>query len=198
MAESFILRLSDTPGESRWITVDASGARTGLSGQGSLREAAAVIGQRRVVVLVPADEVLLTDAELPVRGAARIRQALPFALEEQVAEDLNQLHFGAGRRDARDRIAAAVVRRERLEGWIQRLQDAGIEAQAMLAEQCGVPVSPTATVWLIEGSACLARHPGTMPMRVEGDTVEELLMFADPRGAGHAAEIVQIGDTDLV
>jgi len=42
MAESFILRLSDTPGASTWISVDASGARSGVSGQGSLLEAAAM------------------------------------------------------------------------------------------------------------------------------------------------------------
>lgn len=183
MAESLILRLSDTPGASAWISVDASGARSGVSGQGSLLEAAAQVGQRRVVVLVPSDEVLLTTAELPVRGAARIRQALPFALEEQVAEDLSRLHFAAGRHDAGGRVIAAVVRRERLETWLQRLQDAGIEPSVVTAEHGAVPQSPTATIWLVEGSACLVRTPGAMPIRVEGDSLEELLMFADPRGA---------------
>ena len=85
--------------------------------------------------------------------------------------------------DARGHVSAAVVRRERLETWLQRLQDAGIEPGIVAAEHGAVPQSPTATVWLIEGSACLVRSPGAMPIRVEGDSLEELLMFADPRGA---------------
>ena len=53
---------------------------------------------------------------------ARLRQALPFALEEQVAEDLNLLHFAAGRRAPNGEVPAAIVRRQDLDAWLATLR----------------------------------------------------------------------------
>ena len=45
------------------------------------------------------------DPELPLRGGARLAQAVPFALEEQLASDVEGLHFAIGA--ARTRRPAA-------------------------------------------------------------------------------------------
>jgi general secretion pathway protein L len=54
-----------------------------------------------------------------VRGTAKILRALPFALEEQIAEDIEALHFAAGRPAPDGSIPAAAVDREQLEGWLE-------------------------------------------------------------------------------
>ena len=41
-------------------------------------------------------EITLAEPELPMRGGARLAQAVPFALEEQLASDVEPLHFAVG------------------------------------------------------------------------------------------------------
>lgn len=182
MAEIFVVRIPEDQDPS-WVMVDSSGQLTGGAGSCPIEELPALAGQRRLVVLVPCQKVLLTAVNLPIRNPARLRQALPFALEEQVAEDLDKLHFAAGRRAPDGSVAAAVVRKSDLERWLGRLRAVGLEPAAVHAEQEATPSSPTATVWLIEGDTCMVRRPGQQPIVVEGSSVADFLLFADPRDA---------------
>jgi general secretion pathway protein L len=183
MAEILVVRLSGDD-EAEWMSVDLSGARASGVSRGAVADAADMAAQRRVFTLAPADKVLLTSVTLPIRNQAKLRQALPFALEEQVAEDLDKLHFAAGRRTSEGETPVAIVRRDDMGEWLDRLRKGGLEPVAVLAEQAGVPESPTATIWLIEGDRCLVRRPGQPPFFVEGESVDELLLFADPRDDG--------------
>ena len=180
MADICVVRLIDD-GEPEWLAVDASGAVTDPGGRCPMEALPALIGQRRLVVLVPAHKVVLTSVNLPIRNPARLRQALPFALEEQVAEDLNLLHFAAGRRTPSGDVSAAIVRRQDLDEWIGGLRAVGLEPGAIYAEQEAMPSSPAATVWLIENGNCLVRRPGEEPIAIEGESLEELMLFGDPR-----------------
>jgi len=180
MAEIFVVRLSEEH-EPTWVTVDASGQLTGSTGSGALEDLPALAGQRKVVALVPSQKVLLTSVTLPIRSPVKLRQALPYALEEQVAEDLDKLHFAAGRRSADGTVPAAAVRRRDLDQWLGALRGAGLEVSAVHAEQEAIPVSPTATVWLIEGDTCMIRRPGQTPIVVEGSSIDDFLLFGDPR-----------------
>lgn len=181
MAEILTIRLDPDADLASWLVVDPAGARVGPVARGGVDEAAVLAAQRRVIVLAPADQVLVTRVDLPVRGAARMRQALPFALEEQVAEDLEVMHFAAGKREPDGTLAAAAVRRDRLERWVGLLEQNGIEVSAVMAEQSVVPASPTSTIWVIEDGACLIRRPGQPGLRVEGDSIDEFMIFGDPR-----------------
>lgn len=180
MAEIFVIRLADGAQVS-WLPIDTTGARSGSVEHGPLSVAAEKVGDRKVVILAPANRVLLTSVNLPIRNAAKLRQALPFALEEQVAEDLDRLHFSSGRRTGSGAVPVAIVRREDLEGWLAQLSEVGIEPAALYAEHGSMPKSPTASVWMLEHDTCLARQPGEPPITIEGDSVDDFLVFADPR-----------------
>jgi len=180
MAEIFVVRLTDD-GEPEWLAVDASGAVTDPGGRCPVEALPALVGQRRLVVLVPAHKVVLTSVNVPIRNPARLRQALPFALEEQVAEELSRLHFAAGRRAPNGDVPAAIVRRQDLDDWIGQMRAAGLEPAAIYAEQEAMPSSPNATVWLIEDGSCLVRRPGEEPIAIEGESLDELMLFGDPR-----------------
>ena len=85
MAEFLVIRLgADEDSLASWIAVDENGARRSPPVTGQLSEAAKDVGARSVIVLVPAGDTSTLTVDLPARGA-RLRAALPFALEEQVA-----------------------------------------------------------------------------------------------------------------
>ena len=115
MAEFLVIRIGETPDQAAdWIAVDGTGARRSVPVTGPLLEALNDIGDRKVIVLVPSADVLTTSVDIPIKGGARLQAALPYALEEHVAEDIEKLHFAAGTRRSNGKIPVAVVNRERL------------------------------------------------------------------------------------
>jgi general secretion pathway protein L len=154
MAEYLVIRIREVDGPVHWMAVDGSGARRGAPASGPLEEAAAEVGERKIIVLVPGTEVLTTSVDLPVKGGAKLQAALPYALEEVVAEDIDKLHFAAGNRRSSGRVPVSVVRRDTLAGWLSRLKEAGIHPDSVVAENYG-----------------LARIPGTISLLVAENQV---------------------------
>jgi general secretion pathway protein L len=155
MAEFLVIRLGRTSDrEVEWIAVDDNGTRRGPPASGTLEHAALDVGGRAVIVLVPATEAITTTVYVPIRSGARLRAALPFALEESLADDVEKLHFASGARRENGQLPVAVVAREKMDEWINALGQAGIKASQMIPENYG-----------------LARIPGSLSILVDGDII---------------------------
>jgi len=161
MTETLVIRLrapSDAPAS--WLIVDANGARSGNVQSGPIADALALSQGRRTVVVLPAADVTLARPDLPpVRGAARIAQAVPFALEEHLASDIEHLHFAVGTRDAATSATpVAIIARSSLERWQAAWDAAGIHPDAAYAESSLIPAAPNALVLALdEGSLFVSR-----------------------------------------
>jgi len=105
---------------------------------GDLKEAAGQAAGARVTVLVPGEEVLLAKAELPEMKGQKLAKAVPFALEEQLADDVEDVHVAIGGRDARGKLANAVVLRRSIESWLAHLKEAGLHPEVISTEVFGV------------------------------------------------------------
>lgn len=150
MAEYFVIRLGDdAPDGVSWIVADSNGTRLGQPGSGTLQQAALEARERAVIGLVPAAEVLTTTVNIPVRGTAKLLAALPFALEDQLAEDVEKLHFAAGTRRDDGQIPVAIVAHERMEFWMGILSEAGIKPAMMVPETYGLARIPGTTSLLV-------------------------------------------------
>ena len=185
MAEFLVIRIGERADHlAQWIAVDSTGARRSQPLTGNLTEAGADIGNRQVIVLVPSTEVLTTTVDIPVKGGSRLHAALPYALEDQLAEDIDRLHFAAGTRRSSGRIPAAIVSRKRLAEWIDWLTESGIKPSAMISDNYG-----------------LARIPGTISLLVaegqvminDGADVELVMQGVSPTDA--LAAIGALDDT---
>jgi general secretion pathway protein L len=176
MSELLVIRLdAGGAGTAQWVAVDATGAVSGATGAGLLADAAPAAAGRSVTVLVPARDVLRTRADVPLKGGAKLQQALPFALEEQLAEDIDVLHFAAGARGEDGRLDVAAVRRDTLAGWLAALEAAGIVPQRVCSEADAVaPMPNTATLAVQEDAAVLVEPDGTSTA-MDADAVEGVL-----------------------
>jgi len=179
MPHTLLLRLP-APGqeETEWLGVDESGAATTPRQRGPLSLAAAVARSAQVVALAPATQILLAEPELPPGSGVKLARAVPFALEEQLTEDIDQLCFALGRRHPGGRTPVAVVSRSVLQGWITELAGVGIEPLAMYADMSLVPENPGQTVLWLEKSRLAVRRPGMLPFAVELTPVAEALVVA--------------------
>lgn len=179
MTQFLVLRLAETPS---WVIVDGSGARLGPVATGSLADAAPLAAERRVIALAPGSGIVLARPELPVRSGARIAQIVPFALEEQLAGDIDAFHFAVGTTGADSRTAVAAVERSRLEGWLQQLTAAGIDAEALYAETQCLPDNPGKIVVLLEDGNLLVRASGGTPVALAAEPLSEAFALAGLEG----------------
>jgi general secretion pathway protein L len=179
MPQSLLLRLPP-PGqeETEWLILDEAGAPTPTRQRGSLSLAAAVWRSGKVMVLAPAAQILLAEPDLPPGGGAKLARAVPFALEEQLTEDVDQLSFAIGHRRLSGGTPVAVVSRTVLQGWIADLGAAGLEPSAIYPDISLMPENPGQTVLWLENDRLAVRRPGAIPFAVELAPVKEALVVA--------------------
>jgi general secretion pathway protein L len=180
MADWLLLRLPRADAElATWLVVDARGAPISPPQSGPLGLAAARAPGRRVCLLVGGAEVLLAEPEVPVKAGAKLQQLVPYALEEHLAEDIEDLHFALGKRAAEsNRVPVAVVARALLDGWLAELRSAGIEPDAVYADSDLLPQNPGQAVALLEGDLVSVRPPGGTPVTLPADALGEALEIA--------------------
>jgi len=180
MADWLLLRVPRADAElATWLVVDARGAPISPPQSGPLGLAAARAPGRRVCLLVGGAEVLLAEPEVPVKAGAKLPQLVPYALEEQLAEDIEDLHFALGKRSGESsRIPVAVVARALLDGWLAELRGAGIEPDAVYADSELLPENPGQAVALLEGDMVSVRPPGGTPVTLPADALGEALEIA--------------------
>ena len=179
MPQSLLLRLPPAgQEETEWLTLDETGAPTPTRQRGSLSLAAAVWRTGRVVVLAPATQILLAEPELPPGSGAKLARAVPFAMEEQLTEDVDLLSFAIGRRRGNGGTPVAVVSRAVLTSWVSELNAAGFDPQAIYADISAMPENPGQTVLWLENERLAVRRPGALPFAVELSPVKEALVVA--------------------
>ncbi|HEV8330088.1 MAG TPA: type II secretion system protein GspL [Steroidobacteraceae bacterium] len=183
MPEFLVVRLpfaaADTIGAAaEWIVVDGSGARRGNVQSGPLDLAPASAANRKVVVLVPGTDALLAEPVLPVKSGAKLAQVVPFALEEHLASDVEDLHFAVGKRETRPGTPVTVVARARMEAWQALLANAGLEPDAIYPETAALPETTNAITLLIDGARVYVRRPETPGAVLDVQPLIEALQLA--------------------
>lgn len=106
-----------------------------------------------MLAIVPGEDVLIVDASVPpVRQATRRYQAARYALEDQLATPVDELHLALGPRGAEGRQPAAVVERDRMEAWLETFGDerANVTAGLIPDYLClPEPQADTGSLWLM-------------------------------------------------
>jgi len=158
MAESVVLRLRDHTAETvEWIVVDDSGGLVSAPQTGDLAAIAEAAAGKKVVACVPASHVLRATANVPVRSTSKLLQALPFAMEEQLAEDVDKSHFAVGKRQQDGLLPVAVVQCVRMDEWLEQFSTAGIELTGLYADGDLVGDIPGTTILLVEPDSVMLR-----------------------------------------
>ena len=125
--------------------------------EGTLAQAAPAAAGRQVVVLVPAADVVLARVQVPTRNRSRMAAAVPFLLEEQLAADVDESHFALGERDAAGQVAVAVVARTRMDLWLARFNEAGVQPDQMVPDLLLLPYHAGEWSLLFEPGGVLVR-----------------------------------------
>ncbi|MEP7042217.1 MAG: type II secretion system protein GspL [Dokdonella sp.] len=131
MSDRLLLRLAPDGGLT-WLR--QSGTGVSIASVAGPPPASVVATAGEVVVLVPAEDVLLTETRISARNRAQLLQALPYAVEDQLLGAVEDLHFAAAVKDGVEPIGVAVVAKKRLRGWLERLAEAGVRPDVLIPE----------------------------------------------------------------
>ena len=105
----------------------------------------------RVDIIVPASLVLFTEVKLPPVRGQKLRQLLPYAVEEKILSDPDQVQVAAGARDEAGMTRVAVVDRAWLDASCDRLRQIGLRPENGYAETCLPELEPNAWTLIWDG-----------------------------------------------
>lgn len=144
MSRNVIIHLPNVGEDfARWAVADEDGKLVSAPLSGPLSEAAVDVDGRKAIVVLRGDTILLTDAVVPGGSAARAQQAVPYALEEQLADDVDALHFALGSKGAGDRYPVAVIGRGTMQTLLEQCSEAGLRPSEVVPETLALPNLPT-------------------------------------------------------
>jgi general secretion pathway protein L len=130
------------PTQASWLIQDAAGHIQQAISHGNLADLTGLTKGFNVYVIVPGQEVLLTAIELPKLNYQRTLQALPFAVEEKLIDDVHDLHFAVGEYQLDHTLPIAVVAKKKMDTWLAALQQIGIIPRVMIPATLALPFTP--------------------------------------------------------
>ena len=139
-----------------WICEGATGVWSDPV-HGSLQQLAALAGDSLVDILVPAEEVLLTEVTIASRQRTRLPQALPYSVEDQLAGDVDDYHVALGQVLGKDRYLVAAVARASMEQWLGAFGDAGLLPHSLIPENLAIPLEADTATLIVSGDRALIR-----------------------------------------
>jgi general secretion pathway protein L len=124
----------DKPDATCWSLVNHSGELVSMISCGSLSDAAAISEKHKTVVLLDNTSIHIGSVQLPVKNRQKLLRAIPFALEEQIADEIDELHFVAGKSQQDGTVPVAAIKKATLDSIIANLNKSGIEPAAIIPD----------------------------------------------------------------
>jgi general secretion pathway protein L len=187
MRNTLLIRVGQDPGAGcHWLPLDSSGVPTSVVRSGTLAEAAVEANGLRTVALVPGLDCLLTTVNIPGRGnRQKLLRAIPYALEEQLSDDVEDLHFAVGEAAAGGEYPVAIVASRRMDAFLEAFRAAGLEVARLAPDLLATPWTENRTTIVIDGAVALVRTGPSGGYAVDADN---LALFFDDGQTGDADE----------
>jgi general secretion pathway protein L len=178
MPQRLLIRYRGVQRPLAWLGIDERG-RAGASAGGERPDPRLLAAAGEIVVLVPVEDILLLEAEVAARSPEQLLRAIPFALEDQLAEPVEALHFSAVPHPRGSGQLVVAVRRARLREWLDDLTARGIRPDRMLVDALLLPRVDGALAALVEDDQVLVRSGAARAFAASLDELPEWLALSD-------------------
>lgn len=137
-----------------WVFIQANGEASSVIESGPLHELAeknknALADAAFINCIINAELVSYSEINIPAKNRQRALQAIPFALEDQLAEDIEQLHFAIGK--ASDNTYPVIsIAHQALKDLLEKCQHVGINIDTMYVDILSLPKNDkTESSWAV-------------------------------------------------
>lgn len=127
-----------------------------FDGEGVTNLAESSVGS--ATVLVPTEQILIVLSDLPLPTRRQRLSALPFAIEDQIADPIGDVHTALGEEVSPRRHIAGAVRHSIMAEWVDKAIEAGLTHCAIVPDALSLPV-PDEGAWAtqVSGERVLVR-----------------------------------------
>ncbi len=192
MRNTLLLRADSVTGDTwRWLRLGPEGAPEGSIHIGPIAQAANETAGMRAVVLVPGTECLLTEVQIPGRNRQKLLRAIPYALEDQLSDEVDQLHFAVGEQTAEGQWPVVVINRDYLVSLLAEVTQAGLDVAQVIPEILVIPYNAGETSVVVSREIALVRTGPASGFAVDSDNLG-MLLAAQPHEDEQPAPLVHM------
>ena len=144
---------------------------------GRLDELASVCRGKKVYVLIDAHYITLDKVTVPSKNRNKQLQAIPFAMEDQLAVDIEDTHFALGQSSANDELAIPVIaiQRQLLQQTLDLFQQHNIRIDAITADSIAIPGSELQWGILLDEDSALIKMSDSQAHCCDRDNLTTVL-----------------------
>ncbi|MBR9871117.1 MAG: type II secretion system protein GspL [Gammaproteobacteria bacterium] len=175
-----------------WVLHDASGdaqARGSADPKAVIEQTLAQNALDKVLLigLIPGDEAAFCIADIPAKQSRFVQQALPYAVEEQIAQDIETVHLALGKHSDEGYLVAAIdlAQMERwknlFSGWDQ------VRLDAIYPDASLLPAPDSGWMMCLDDDFVLMQSERGEWLRMQADN---LPLFAMTMAAPSSEEVV--------
>jgi general secretion pathway protein L len=126
-------------------------------GKITLEHANSLVQGRQVIVLLPIEDVFVTQLAIHAKNKKQLKKAIPFALEDELADDIEELHFATGSKTADGKHPVAVISKAKLEYLIDTLAELKIVPHLITIDIFGIHIEDNHWTLCIDQKHVIAR-----------------------------------------
>lgn len=155
MTDTLLIDFTTSTQSVNWVRFE--GNKHLSSGTDTLSNLVELSSNCQVVVWVPSDELTFTTITVPVGQTRHLDTIIPNLLEEEVAADIDELHFSVSKVSAEGQVNLAIIEKVVLEDWLNLFAEAGLTPNALLPDIYSLPMKENTWSMNIENNVCLLR-----------------------------------------
>lgn len=130
-----------------------------------------------VIGVVPGEWVTTHRVLLPAKTRKQFNAALPYALEESISEEVENMHFVCGNWKAGEHVTVSVVSKTKMLQWRELATEHRLPVQQLLPDHALIPFHEAADCTIALGdNSLLANHRDGQGVSIDPDFLEIWLM----------------------
>lgn len=125
-------------------------------GHGNMAELKSIARGKKTTVLIDAHYTTLASVNVPSKNRNKQIQAVPFAMEDNLAEDIDDTYFALGKSEDH-RVPVIAIKRSLLEQTLEIFKQQQIHVDTITADSVAIPGSSTQWCVLIDEDSALIK-----------------------------------------
>jgi len=151
MSDTLLIHFDiNSPHQATWSTCNAAGELTGKISSAPLQELADQVADRHATVLLNSACLHINQLQLPTKNLQKLLKAVPYAIEEYVADDVEDLHFVIRKNKHNNTTDVVAIKKQTLQHIIDLFQSLNIIIDSIIPDALCLPASEQDNQW-----ACL-------------------------------------------
>ena len=156
-----------------------------------LVHAGSLIQDRKVIILLPVENLFITTVSIQTKNNKQLEKAVPYALEDDLTEDIENLHFAVGRRADNGETPVMVVARAYLDHVISVLNKINILPDIITADIFGLAYRPNQWTLCMDKKHVLARTGEWSGFGCDSDSFTDFMQAA-VQAAEHSPQTLAV------